>query len=200
MPRKQLNIGVRPEDYELVLAAAEEAGQDVTGFCRAAILRAAAPQPVEPQPAASIGSVVLPAAFFWTLAQPYIEAYQQAQEPAALGGVSGSAGSQGNASGIPSWPRRAPWLRGYTMAGQRHRRRLSRELYHDDSEVPRSQPPPPDPGTERTGGRRRAPGFRERLGRRRPGREGHRRTARVEPPRSRRALRCGDHHCPGGRR
>lgn len=83
MPRKQLNIGVRPEDYELVLAAAEEAGQDVTGFCRAAILRAAAPQPVEPQPAASNGSVVLPAAFFWTLAQPYIEAYQQAQEPAA---------------------------------------------------------------------------------------------------------------------
>ena len=81
MPRKQLNIGLRPEDYEQVLAAAEEAGQDVTGFCRGVILAAAAPSPVEPEPAASNGAVVLPAAFFWTLAQPYIEALHQAQEP-----------------------------------------------------------------------------------------------------------------------
>lgn len=81
MPRKQLNIGLRPEDYEQVLAAAEEAGQDVTGFCRGVILAAAAPSPVEPEPAAINGSVVLPAAFFWTLAQPYIEALHQAQEP-----------------------------------------------------------------------------------------------------------------------
>ena len=55
MPRKQLNIGLRPEDYEQVLAAAEEAGQDVTGFCRGVILAAAVPSPVEPEPAASNG-------------------------------------------------------------------------------------------------------------------------------------------------
>ena len=87
MPRKQVNIGFRPEDYDQVLAAAEVAGQDVTGFCREAILAASALQPVEPEPAASNGSVVLPAAFFWTLAQPYIDALHHidarllAQEP-----------------------------------------------------------------------------------------------------------------------
>ena len=49
MPRKQVNIGLRPEDYDQVLAAAEVAGQDVTGFCREAILAASALQPVEPE-------------------------------------------------------------------------------------------------------------------------------------------------------
>ena len=40
MPRKQVNIGFRPEDYEELLAAADAAGQDVTGFVRAAALNA----------------------------------------------------------------------------------------------------------------------------------------------------------------
>ena len=46
MPRKQVNIGFRPEDYEELLAAASEAGTDVTGFVREAALAAMrAPEP-----------------------------------------------------------------------------------------------------------------------------------------------------------
>ena len=38
MPRRQVNIGFKPEDYEELLAAASEAGTDVTGFVREAAL------------------------------------------------------------------------------------------------------------------------------------------------------------------
>ena len=40
-PRRQLNVGLTPDQYALVEVAAAELGQSVTGFCRAAILQAA---------------------------------------------------------------------------------------------------------------------------------------------------------------
>ena len=44
MPRKQVNIGFAPEDYEELQEAASAAGQDVTGFVRTAALAAMRPQ------------------------------------------------------------------------------------------------------------------------------------------------------------
>ena len=34
MPRKQLNIGLTPAQYEAVRMAAEEEGQTITAYCR----------------------------------------------------------------------------------------------------------------------------------------------------------------------
>ena len=45
MPRKQLNIGLSPAQYEAVKKAAEEEGQTITAFCRQAIMDRAAPEP-----------------------------------------------------------------------------------------------------------------------------------------------------------
>ena len=43
--RKQLNVGLSLDQYAQVQAAAEEAGQTVTAFCRDAILDRVAPPP-----------------------------------------------------------------------------------------------------------------------------------------------------------
>ena len=43
MPRKQLNIGLTPAQYEAVRIAAENEGQKVTVYCRGAILEKAMP-------------------------------------------------------------------------------------------------------------------------------------------------------------
>ena len=41
--RKQLNIGIAPDQYEAVRIAAEEEGQTITVYCRQAIMEKAAP-------------------------------------------------------------------------------------------------------------------------------------------------------------
>ena len=46
--RKQLNIGITPDQYEAVRIAAEEEGQTITVYCREAILEKAAPEPEIP--------------------------------------------------------------------------------------------------------------------------------------------------------
>ena len=46
MPRKQLNIGLTPVQYEVVRVAAEEEGVTVTVYCRDAVMEKAAPVPV----------------------------------------------------------------------------------------------------------------------------------------------------------
>ena len=43
--RKQLNIGITPDQYEAVRIAAEEEGQTITVYCRQAIMEKAAPEP-----------------------------------------------------------------------------------------------------------------------------------------------------------
>ena len=52
MPRKQLNIGLTPAQYEAVRIAAEEEGQTITAYCRDAIMEKAAPEPALPDMAA----------------------------------------------------------------------------------------------------------------------------------------------------
>ena len=46
--RKQLNIGITPDQYEAVRIAAEEEGQTITVYCREAILAGAMPEPELP--------------------------------------------------------------------------------------------------------------------------------------------------------
>ena len=46
--RKQLNIGITPDQYEAVRIAAEEEGQTITVYCREAILAQAMPEPELP--------------------------------------------------------------------------------------------------------------------------------------------------------
>ena len=46
--RKQLNIGITPDQYEAVRIAAEEEGQTITVYCRQAIMEKAAPEPEIP--------------------------------------------------------------------------------------------------------------------------------------------------------
>ena len=46
--RKQLNIGITPDQYEAVRIAAEEEGQTITLYCRQAIMGKAAPEPELP--------------------------------------------------------------------------------------------------------------------------------------------------------
>ena len=46
--RKQLNIGITPDQYEAVRIAAEEEGQTITVYCRSAIMEKAAPAPALP--------------------------------------------------------------------------------------------------------------------------------------------------------
>ena len=46
--RKQLNIGITPDQYEAVRIAAEEEGQTITLYCRQAIMEKAAPEPELP--------------------------------------------------------------------------------------------------------------------------------------------------------
>ena len=48
MPRKQLNIGITPAQYEAVRIAAEEEGVTITAYCRDAIMEKAAPEPEIP--------------------------------------------------------------------------------------------------------------------------------------------------------
>ena len=43
--RKQLNIGISQDQYEMIKTAAEQEGLTVTAFSRDAILEAAEPQP-----------------------------------------------------------------------------------------------------------------------------------------------------------
>ena len=52
MPRKQLNIGLTPAQYEAVRIAAEEEGATITADCRDAIMEKAAPGPEVPDVAA----------------------------------------------------------------------------------------------------------------------------------------------------
>ena len=52
MPRKQLNIGITPAQYEAVRIAAEEEGATITAYCRDAIMEKAAPEPEVPDVAA----------------------------------------------------------------------------------------------------------------------------------------------------
>ena len=52
--RKQLNIGLTLEQYQLVLCAAQEAEITVTEFCREAILQASEPQETEAGPEGQI--------------------------------------------------------------------------------------------------------------------------------------------------
>ena len=52
MPRKQLNIGLTPAQYEAVRIAAEEEGATITAYCRDAIMEKAAPEPEVPDVAA----------------------------------------------------------------------------------------------------------------------------------------------------
>ena len=47
--RKQLNIGITPDQYEAVRIAAEEEGQTITVYCRQAIMEKAAPEPEIPR-------------------------------------------------------------------------------------------------------------------------------------------------------
>ena len=47
--RKQLNIGISQDQYEMIKTAAEQQGLTVTAFSRDAILEAAEPQ-AEPEP------------------------------------------------------------------------------------------------------------------------------------------------------
>ena len=46
--RKQLNIGLTPDQYEAVRIAAEEEEQKITVYCRQAIMEKAAPEPETP--------------------------------------------------------------------------------------------------------------------------------------------------------
>ena len=46
--RKQLNIGITPDQYEAVRIAAEEEGVTITVYCRSAIMEKAAPEPGDP--------------------------------------------------------------------------------------------------------------------------------------------------------
>ena len=46
--RKQLNIGITPDQYEAVRIAAEEEEQTITVYCRQAIMEKAAPEPELP--------------------------------------------------------------------------------------------------------------------------------------------------------
>ena len=46
--RKQLNIGITPDQYEAVRIAAEEEEQTITVYCRLAIMEKAAPEPEIP--------------------------------------------------------------------------------------------------------------------------------------------------------
>ena len=48
MPRKQLNIGLTPAQYEAVSIAAEAEGQTMMVYCRTAILERAMPEPELP--------------------------------------------------------------------------------------------------------------------------------------------------------
>ena len=57
MPRKQLNIGLTPVQYEVVRVAAEEEGVTVTVYCRDAVMEKAAPAPVVPDVAGPAGLV-----------------------------------------------------------------------------------------------------------------------------------------------
>ena len=50
--RKQLNIGITPDQYEAVRIAAEEEGVTITVYCRQAIMEKAAPEPEIPNVAA----------------------------------------------------------------------------------------------------------------------------------------------------
>ena len=50
--RKQLNIGITPDQYEAVRIAAEEEGVTITVYCRQAIMEKAAPEPEIPDVAA----------------------------------------------------------------------------------------------------------------------------------------------------
>ena len=43
--RKQLNIGITPDQYEAVRIAAEEEGVTITVYCRQAVMEKAAPEP-----------------------------------------------------------------------------------------------------------------------------------------------------------
>ena len=52
MPRKQLNIGLTPAQYEALRIAAEEEGATITAYCRDAIMEKAAPEPEVPDVAA----------------------------------------------------------------------------------------------------------------------------------------------------
>ena len=61
MTRKQLNIGLSPEQHALVKAAAEAEELSITAFCRAAILDRAEPEPE------MVGEQVLPAIPAWLL-------------------------------------------------------------------------------------------------------------------------------------
>ena len=62
-PRKQLNIGLTLEQYDMVQAAAEDEEITVTEFCRNAILEAATP--VEPEQEAGHEGPTMPA---WLMA------------------------------------------------------------------------------------------------------------------------------------
>ena len=46
--RKQLNIGITPDQYEAVRIAAEDEGQTITVYCRQAIMAQAMPEPELP--------------------------------------------------------------------------------------------------------------------------------------------------------
>ena len=46
--RKQLNIGITPDQYEAVRIAAEEEEQTITVYCRQTIMEKAAPEPEIP--------------------------------------------------------------------------------------------------------------------------------------------------------
>ena len=46
--RKQLNIGITPDQYDAVRIAAEEEGQTITVYCRQPIMEKAAPEPELP--------------------------------------------------------------------------------------------------------------------------------------------------------
>ena len=52
--RKQLNIGITPDQYEAVRIAAEEEGQTITLYCRQAIMEKAAPEPELPDVATGL--------------------------------------------------------------------------------------------------------------------------------------------------
>ena len=50
--RKQLNIGITPDQYEAVRIAAEAEGETITVYCRDAIMDRAMPEPEVPDVAA----------------------------------------------------------------------------------------------------------------------------------------------------
>ena len=64
MPRKQLNIGLTPAQYEAVRIAAEADGQTVTVYCRDAILEKAMPEPELPDLATLPGWLIHVLLFF----------------------------------------------------------------------------------------------------------------------------------------